>query len=510
MSFKSNKKKYVSPITFFLVLIILVIILSAVLSSLGIQADYLRINAVTKELESTTLAVESLFSIKGLRYVIGNTVNNFIGFSPLAMIIIALIGLGIAEKSGYMRTLFTVLTRKVDRKILTFIIMLLGILSSVSEDVGFVLLIPISAYIFMLNKRSPLAGVVCAYAGICGGYGINLFVSSIDSILINYTTSAANMLDKNYTIALSCTVIIMIVATILIAFVGTYITEKIIVPKLGKYASDDEMQEEVVIYQSDIRGLLFAFVATLFMVLLFTYSIIPGLPGSGILLDSTQTEYVNQLFGTDSYVTQGITLLLSFALGIAGLFYSLGSGRKTENKDIVVESIGNISNIIVLIFFASLLVSLYRRTNIGNVLTINLMNILNDVGFTSFPLILLFVLLCMVSSFLVASNSTKWLLISPIVVPIFMEANISPEFVQTLFRFGTSITYGLSPLMPYFVVYIAYMQKYSKETKKVFSISGCFKVMGIYSIAFFLTYLIVIIAWYVIKLPLGSGIYPTL
>lgn len=510
MSFRSGKKKYVSPITFFLILIVLVVILSVVLSALGVQADYLRINAVTKELESTTLAVESLFSIKGLRYIVSSTVSNFVGFSPLAMIIIALIGLGIAEKSGYMKTLFTVITRKVDRKILTFIIMLLGILSSVSEDVGFVLLIPISAYIFMLNKRSPLAGVVAAYAGICGGFGINLFVSSIDSILINYTTSAANMLDKNYTIALSCTVIIMIVATILIALAGTYVTEKIIVPKLGKYVPDDEVQDEVVIYQSDIKGLLFAFVATLVMVLLFAYSIIPGLPGSGVLLDSTQKEYVNQLFGTDSYVTQGITLLFSFALGIAGLFYSLGSGRKSENKDIVVESIGNISNILVLIFFASLLVSLYRRTNIGNVLTINLMNILGDVGFTSFPLILLFLLLCMVSSFLVASNSTKWLLISPIVVPIFMEDNISPEFVQTLFRFGTSITYGLSPLMPYFVIYIAYMQKYSKETKKIFSISGCFKVMGIYSIAFFITYLLVIVAWYVIKLPLGVGIYPTL
>lgn len=510
MSFKFNKKKYVSPITFFLILILLVIISSVILSALGVQADYLKINTVTKEVESTTLAVESLFSIKGLRYIISNTINNFVNFSPLAMIIISLIGLGIAEKSGYLRTLFTIITKKVDRKILTFIIMLLGILSSVSDDLGFVLLIPISAYIFMLNKRSPLAGVVAAYAGICGGFAINLFVSSIDSILINYTTSAANMLDKNYTISLSCTVIIMVVATILISIVGTYVTEKIIVPKLGKYVPDDDMQEEVVIYQSDIKGLLFAFVATLVMVLLFMYTIIPGLPGSGVLLDSSQTEYVNQLFGTNSYVTQGITLLFSFALGVAGLFYSLGSGRKSENKDIIVDSIGNISNILVLIFFASLLVSLYKRTNIGNVLTINLMNILNNVEFTSFPLILLFLLLCMISSFLVPSNSTKWLLISPIVVPIFMEANISPEFVQTLFRFGTSITYGLSPLMSYFVVYIAYMQKYSKETKKVFSISGCFKVMGIYSVAFFLTYLIIIIAWYVIKLPLGVGIYPTL
>lgn len=510
MGLRSNKKKYVSPIAFFLVLIVLVIILSVVLSMLGVQADYLRINTVTKELESTTLAVESLFSVKSLRYVISNTASNFVGFSPLAMIIIALIGLGIAEKSGYLKTLFTIITRKVDRKVLTFIIMLLGILSSVSDDIGFVLLIPISAYIFMLNKRSPLAGVVAAYAGITGGFGINLFVSGIDSILINYTTSAANILDKNYTIALSCTVIIMVVAAILVAIVGTYVTEKIVVPKLGKYASEDEVEEEVVIYQSDIKGLLFAFISTLIMVLLFAYSIIPGLPGSGILLDSTQTEYVNQLFGPDSYVTSGITLLFSFAFGVAGLFYSLGSGRRKENKDIIVNSIGNISNILVLIFFASLLVSLYRRTNIGNVLTINLMNLLDNSNFTSIPLVLLFLGLCMVSSFLVSSNSTKWLLISPIVVPVFMEANISPEFVQTLFRFGTSITYGLSPLMPYFVIYIAYMHKYSKETKKVFSISGSLRILGIYSVCFFLAYLFIIVAWYVIKLPLGVGIYPTL
>lgn len=509
MRFNSEKKKYISPISFFLILIVIVIVLSVILSLLGVQADYLKINTVTKEVESTTLAVESLFSVSSLRYIVSNTINNFVGFSPLAMLIVALIGLGIAEKSGYLRTLLTIITKKIDRKVLTFIIMLLGILSSVSDDLGFVLLIPISAYVFMYNKRSPLAGVVAAYAGITGGFGINLFVSAIDSILINYTTMAANMLDKNYTIALSCTVIIMIVSTILVALTGTYVTEKILVPKLGKYKGD-EIDEDVVIYQSDIRGLLFALIANLVMVLLFAYSIIPGLPGSGVLLDMTQKEYVNQLFGTNSYVTEGITLLFSFCFGVSGLFYSIGSGRRKENKDIVVESVGNISNIIVLMFFASLLISLYRRTNIGNIIVINLMNILDKVNFASLPLVLLFLLLCMISTIFVSSNSTKWLLISPIVVPIFMKANISPEFVQTVFRFGTSITYGLSPFMPYFVLFIAYMQKYSKETKKVFSINSCMKVMGIYSFAFLLTYLFIIVAWYVIKIPLGVGIYPTL
>lgn len=507
MKFKINKDKHVSPITFFLVLILVVFVASFVLSLIGIQADYLKINTVTKSLESTTLAVESLFSVKNLRYIVSNTASNFVDFAPLAMIIIALIGIGIAERSGYLKTLLTIITRKVDRKVLTFIIMLLGILSSVSDDVGFVILIPLSAYVFMYNKRSPLAGVVAAYAGITGGFGINLFVSAIDSILINYTTSAANMLDKNYTISMSCSVVIMVVATILVALVGTYVTEKIIVPKLGKYVSDEE---EHIVYQSDIRGLLFAFVATLVMVLIFAYSIIPGLPGSGVLLDTTQTEYVDQVLGIDSYVTSGLTLLISICFGVAGLFYSIGSGKIKQTKDIVVESVGNISNIIVLIFFASLLIYLYKRTNIGNVLTINLFGILEKLNFTSYPLILLFLLFCMISSFFVSSNSTKWLLISPIVVPLFMKSNISPEFVQTLFRFGTSITYGLSPLMPYFVIFIAFMQKYSRETNKVFNISGCFKVMGIYSFAFMLTYLFIVLAWYVIGIPIGAGVYPTL
>ena len=508
MRFRNAKEKHTSPITFFLVLILIVIISSVVLSFIGIQADYLKINSVTGNLESTTLAVESLFSAKNLRYIIGNTASNFVDFAPLAMIIIALIGIGIAERSGYLKTLMTIITRKIDRRILTFLIMVLGIVSSVSDDVGFVVLIPISAYVFMYNKRSPLAGVVAAYAGITGGFGINLFVSAIDSILINYTTSAAHMLDRNYTIIMSCAMIIMVVATVLVALVGTYVTEKIVVPKLGKYVSEEE--DEVIIYQSDIRGLLFAFVATLIMVLLFTYAIIPGLPGSGLLLDMSQKEYVDQVFGIDSYVTSGITLLISFCFGVAGLFYSIGSGRTKETKDLVVESVGNISNIIVLIFFASVLVYLYKRTNIGNVLTINLFSILQKLDFTSFPLILLFLLFSMISSFFVSSNSTKWLLISPIVVPIFMKSNISPEFVQTIFRFGSSVTYGLSPIMPYFVIFLAYMQKYSRDTNKVFSIGGCFKIMGIYSTAFLITYLLIVLAWYIIGIPIGAGVYPTL
>ena len=192
------------------------------------------------------------------------------------------------------------------------------------------------------------------------------------------------------------------------------------------------------------------------------------------------------------------------------MFYAIGSGKIKETKDIVVSSLGDISNIVVLMFFASLFISLYRRTNIGNVLTINLFNLLDTLNFTSYPLILLFLLFCMISTFFVSSNSTKWLLISPIVVPLFMKSNISPEFVQTLFRFGTSITYGLSPLLPYFVLYIAFMQKYSRETNKVFSISGCFKVMGIYSLAFLGAYLFIILAWYLIGIPMGAGVYPTL
>jgi len=519
---KKVRKKTLSPISLFFILIVGTILLSFVVSLLGkieinnkypfawlSQGSYSSVNSVTGELETHVIEVESLLNKEGFQYIISNVVSNFVTFAPLGMLLISLIGLSVAEKSGLIKSISSLSNGRMPNFVLTMIIIFLGIISSLFLDIGYVILIPLAALLFTIKKRNPLGGIISAFAGIAGGYGISIFAGSLDSSLSLYTASSAKLLDLNYNVSLYGNLFYIIIATIIITIVGTIITEKMIMTKLPM--KRDNVDELVILEKKEKRGLIYALISVIVISLIFVYMIIPGLPFSGILLDSSANGYVNQLLGVNSYFQQGLIVMIAAIFFISGLFYGLGSKTIKDDKDIIdfiTSSKNNLGYLIILIFFASQFIAIFKKTNIGTVLTITFIDILKNLNITGLPLIMLFFILIMLSTIFLTSPTIKWSIIAPVMVPMFMQSNISPEFTQAIFRSATSVTNIMTPLLAYYVIYLGYLQIYNDN--EVITFSKSFKYMLPYSLLFGLTFLLLIIIWYIIGLPIGPGVYPTL
>ena len=238
------KKFYFHPITVFVFLTVLVIILSAILSGFQMQATYNTVNSNTNELEPTLVAVQNMLSFDGMKFLISNATKSFISFAPLGTLLISLIGLTIAEASGLIRAVTKRYLTKVPKGFLTFLILFIATISSLINEVGYAILIPLIALVYFMNDRNPILGIVTAFCGVAFGYGVTLFVGSMEISLMDYTRSAAVLIDENIHIALTSNLIFIIAASIITSLVGTFIIEKIIAPKIGKYKREEEFAKQ--------------------------------------------------------------------------------------------------------------------------------------------------------------------------------------------------------------------------------------------------------------------------
>lgn len=499
------------PIMTLLILIVLTIVLSGFLSLLGIQVTY---NTITDTINfnytQSLVSVDSLFSLSGLKYIFTTTVSNFVSFKPLSSLIIILIGIGVMEKSGFLKTIITLMTKKAKKKTVTFVLVLICVFSSIMGDLPFVILIPLSALIFIYGHRNPYIGIIASYAALSAGSGISFFLTSTDSALMDYTLLGAHALDSSYDLGTTAFIFIMLVAVILISMAITLITENIIAPKLPKYEfTEEEMESEFTLSKKQLRGLVIAGFAGLLYLLFFIYCIIPGLPLSGALLDYSQEFYIDKLFSVDSFFSTGFVFVVTMFFVILGFFYGIGAKTIRNNKDLCDDlghSLDGIGKTLVIIFFASTFISIFKVTNIGEVITAALVNILTIDGLGAFPLIvILFVIAAVVTLFL-PTSTFKWAIMAGITVPAFMNIGLSPEFAQTIFRFGESATMGLTPLATYYVIYLAYLEKYNQD-KKPINLFKTLRYQVPYSVAVGVILLALVIVWYIIGLPLGIGGY---
>ena len=246
---RKNKKEFkLHPALLFFALTLIVMIVSSIGSILNLETNYYVVNAANGNLESKSVFITNLFNRTGLQYLVSNMLSNFIGFAPLGNLIIGLLGVGVAYKSGFLNSLFKILSKYIPKKTFTFLIVLLGIISSMFFEVGYVILIPIAAILFMNLGRHPSAGICAAFAGVTFGYGANIVVNGLDSSLITYTQAATSILDKNYVVNLNGNIFFTILTTIFLAYIGMIVTERYIIPKLGRYTfGEDELffNEEV-------------------------------------------------------------------------------------------------------------------------------------------------------------------------------------------------------------------------------------------------------------------------
>lgn len=524
------KKIKLHPITSYVLLIILIAIVSFILSAFDISYTYNSINIQTNELEKNMVSVTNLLSYDGVKSIISNAATNFISFTTLSTLIITLIGIGIADVTGLIQTFMKRKLAKINPKIITFIIFLLAVFSSIVNEVGYALLIPLGALLFLFNGRNPLAGIATAFAGVAFGYSISFFIGATDISLIPYTTRAARLIDSEFYVRMTSNLFIMIAACIIISIIGTIITEKIIVKKLGRYISKtrDELgktkeieyldlqyeeQKKILEETKEKKGLKFAFVAGLLVILIFIYMIIPGLPLSGMLLDLTQEAYVNQLYGTNAYFESGFTYMLSIFFMTTGIAYGIGAGTIKNDGDLfkkLEKRLSSLGLLLVMIFFAAQFVAVFKETNIGTLIIVALTNLIKTLPLSGVALIIVAIIIIAISNIFVPASISKWAIISPVLVPTMMQLNISPQFAQFLFRASESMTNGITPLLAYFVVYIGYLNIYNKEHEKAFSITDGIKLMVPYFIWLTITWIIILLLWYIIGLPIGPGVYPTL
>ncbi len=507
---KLKEKITLNPIMTFLILTLVTILISGLLSWVGLEANYNKINANTGEYESIFVSVTSLLNLSGMKYIFSQTLNNFTNFKPLSSLIIVLIGIGIMEKSGFLKTAFTLLTKYMKKYTVTFIIAFLGIILSIAGDISFVILIPLSALLFKYGKRNPLLGVITSFAALTCGAGISIFLTSVDSTLLTQTLLGSHILDVNYNVSIWAFMFIMLVSSVALAFLITYITEKITTTKLEKY--NFESEEEIEISKSDLKGLIIALIAGVVYLLIFIYNIIPGLPLSGALLDNSQGLYIDKLFSSTSFFSMGFVFIVTILFVVLGLFYGIGAKTIEDNHDFckfLGHSLDNVGKTIVLLFIASLFISVFTKTNIGPLITALFANVIEATKFTGIPLIFLLFIVTAIATIFLPSSQAKWAILAGVTVPVFMNAGLTPEFSQVVFRFGESFTLGLTPLFAYFIIYLAFLETYNQERKPI-NLTKSLKYLMPYNLIVGLLLIVLLIGWFLIGLPIGISTYAVL
>ncbi len=495
------------PIMTLVILIVVTIVISGFLGLLGVQVNYTTIlDDVTLDATQGLAQVNSLFSLSGLKYIFTTTVANFVSFTPLSSLIIILIGIGVMEKSGFLKTTITLLTKKAKKKNVTFFLVLVCIISGIVGYLPYVIMIPLSAIIFMYGRRNPYIGIIASYAALSAGTGINILFTSSDSELLRSTLMGAHTINPGYSLGTFAFFFIMLVAVILVAMAITIITENYIAPRLPKYDFPQmEIEEEFVITNKELKGLVLAIMAGLLYLLFFIYSIIPGLPLSGALLDQSQKFYIDKLFSASSFFSNGFVFVVTMFFVILGLFYGIGAKTIKNNKDLCDDlghSLDGIGKTLVLIFFASTFISIFKKTNIGEVVMAGLANILLIDGLGTIPLIIILFLISGLATIFLPNSNFKWLILSGIAVPTLMDAGIAPEFTQVIFRFGESAFMALTPIAAYYVIYLAYLEKYNQGSKPI-NLFKTLKYQLPYSIVVGVILISLLIVWYIIGLPIG-------
>ncbi|MHC4813318.1 MAG: AbgT family transporter [Planctomycetota bacterium] len=477
------------PATLFAILALSLIGLSWLSEKLGLSAVNPRDQSLVEPV--------NLLSRDGLTWILEHTITNFTSFAPLGTVVVAMLGIGVAEKSGLIGTALRLLVHAAPRRLLTFVIVLAGVMSNMASDVGYVLLVPMGALIFLSVGRHPIAGLAAAFAGVSGGFSANLLLGTIDPLLAGISQEAARIIDPAYTVSPACNYYFMVVSTFLIAAVGTWVTEKIIVPRLGEYegAASGESEELKRLTADEKKGLWWAFGVSVFLLALVLVGLVPE---NGFLRDASTGSVLHSPF------MHGIVAFIFLGGFLAGLAYGVAAGTFKSDSDVVngmKEGMASLALFMVLVFFAAQFVAYFKVTNLGLILAIKGAELLKASGLGAIPLMLLFVLLASAINLCMGSASAKWAFMAPVFIPMFMLLGYSPELVQGVYRIGDSSTNLISPMMSFFALIVAFLQRYNPKA----GIGTVIATMLPYSVAFLLVWMILLVTWLVLDLPLGPG-----
>lgn len=480
--------KLPDPVTLFVILMALVAAISWIMAKLGVSVVHPDPNRA-EEIHAVNLLTK-----ENIQRFLLEMPATFTDFPPLGLVLVVMLGIGIAERTGLIAVGLKAFVGSVPRSLVTAAVVFAGLMSSMAVDAGYVVLVPLGAVIFHGMGRHPLAGLAAAFAGVSGGFSSNLLLTSLDPLLAGFTTPAAAIIDPNYVVDATANWYLM--ATLVPAFTiaGTVITNRVIEPRLGEYRGEaDGSEENRPLTPVERRGLAFAAIgmfATLGVIALM------AIPENGILRGEN---------GEIAPFLGSIVALMLFLFLIPGLIYGIVTGSIKSDKDaatMTAETMGSMGAYIVLAFVAAHFIAFFNWSNLGLIVAVTGANVLKAVEFEGLPLIVSFVLVSSFINLFIGSASAKWAIMAPVFVPMLMLMGYSPELTQAAYRIGDSYTNIVTPLLPYFPLVIIFAQKYQKDT----GIGTLISVMLPYSIAFGLVGIALLVTWIAFGLPLGPNV----
>jgi aminobenzoyl-glutamate transport protein len=484
-----------NPSTLFAGLAGLVILCSWIFSQMGVQ--------VTHPTTGQPVPVINLMNVEGLQRMLVNLVPNFVAFPPLGTVLACLVGIAVAERSGLITAFLRLIVLASPKRWLTSIVIFGGILSHSGADVGYVLFIPLGGAIFHAAGRHPLAGIAAAFAGVSGGFSANLVLGTIDVLLAGLTQAAAAVVDPDRIVTPAANWYFLIGATALVTGVGTWVTERIVEPRLGPYRGDAPREPIVPLAANEKRGLIYTVIAVTAITGLILWGV---LPQNGFLVDAARPHVEMGDRVLNSYLMRGLIFFIFLYGLVAGLAYGIGAKTLKNDNDVVRgmdASISAMGPYIVMAFFAAQFLAYFNWTNLGTVLAVKGAQGIQALNLQDSPILLMVALVFFTAAvnLVIGSASAKWALLAPIFVPMFMLLGYSPELVQGAYRVGDSCTNIITPLMQYFPLILTFASRYVRET----GIGTMIATMMPYSIAFLIAWTIMLMGWIALGIPMGPG-----
>ena len=484
------------PAVIFILLIAVVIVLSHLFYLAGASATYESINSETHQAEEVTTHAQSLLTADGIRFMYADVVRNFMSFNAVGVIIVAMLGVGVAEASGLIKALIRRLVEVAPARALTYILVFVGILSSIAADAGYLVLIPLAAAAYLSVGRNPLAGIAASFAAVSAVFSVNILVKPLDGILTGITNDAIHLMNPNLSVSLTANFWFSVASVFLLTVVCGLITDKWIEPRLGPYTPSEEMKAEQAAEASgdQARGLkysMWAFIATLVVFAFLT------LPSWGPLRNAETGALIG-----DSPFMNGLIVFIAIAFLVTGAAYGFGAGTMKSSADVIKameKAVIGLGALLFLLFFISQFIALFTYTNLATIGAVKAGDALATAGLGPLPLLVGFVLVVTVLNLIITGIIPKWAIFAPVFVPLLMRLHVEPAAVLAAYRVGDSPTNAITPMMAYFPLIVGFSAKYQKDA----GVGTVIAMMLPYVIIVQVVWMILLVIWQVLGLPWG-------
>jgi aminobenzoyl-glutamate transport protein len=454
------------------------------------------------EIETQTIEVQSLLDVEGLRFVFTSFVNNFAGFSVVAVTFVAMAGVGVAEHAGLMAALIRKLVKVAPRNVIAFILIFVGVLSSVASDAGYLILIPLGAAAFLTLGRHPLAGMAAAFAGVGAIFGVNLLITPIDSMLTEITNEAIPSGTEPLTV--TANYFFSVASSVVLAVVAMFVTQRIVEKRLGTYdaahgaadATTEELDGEAL--AAEARGLRFAFyglLGSLAVIALLTF------PSGAPLRDPVTGSIV----GTTPFM-DSLLFLITLIFLVCGIFYGMGAKSMSGSGDViagVTKTFAGLAGLVFMLLMISQFIAYFNYTNLPRVAAIEMAHLLETANIGGLALLIGFILVIVILDFILPGVVPKWAIFAPVFIPIFIRLGVTPQTVLAAYRVGDSPVNVITPLMVYLPFIVTIAQRYRRDA----GIGTVVALMIPFVIAILIAWILLFVIWFWLGIPLGPG-YP--